>query len=82
MAVRQTPVCDRCDQEIHPNPVLGDLQGGPVEVRFPAFTVELDLCEECMDELYVEFGQHGRRGTGGAAKGADQLLYLPVVPAE
>lgn len=72
-------VCNRDGKEIKPNPALADLQGGPVEIRFPAFAAKLDLCEECMDELYELFGRHGDRLPGkGAAKGTEMLAYLPV----
>lgn len=83
MAIRQIPMCDRCGKEIRPNPALADLQGGPAEIRFPAFGVKLDLCEECMDELFEEFGRHGNREPQfGAARGTDQLNYLPFTPAQ
>lgn len=80
MADRVTKVCNRCGKEIKSNPVLGDLQGGPVEIRFPAFTGTGDLDEECMDELFELFGRFlDRDPTKGAAVGLDQLAYLPVL---
>ncbi|GLY55336.1 hypothetical protein [Lentzea sp. NBRC 102530] len=83
MADVVTKVCDRCRKEIKPNPALGDLQGGPVEIAFPAFLVKLELCEECMDFAYVELGEYGQRIAGrGAAVGVDILKHLPVVPVE
>ena len=80
MADKVTKVCNRCGKEIKPNPVLGDLQGGPVELRFPGFAAKGDLDEECVDELYELFGRFlDRDPTKAAAVGLEQLAYLPML---
>lgn len=83
MAEKIVRLCDRDGKEIHDNAALADLQGGPVQLRFPAFAMDLELCEECMDELYEHYGRHGRRQPGkGAALGVEQLKFLPFIPAQ
>ena len=50
MAETSQRQCDRCPRPILPHPELGDKQGGHHRVAFPAYVVEVDLCEKCVDE--------------------------------
>lgn len=43
--------CDNDGRPISSNPELGDRQGGHHKIGFPAYTIELDLCERCIDTL-------------------------------
>lgn len=75
------PVCTRCGEVIAYDPMLGDLDGGPVHITFPAYTVILeDLCPDCMRSLIEWMG--GRRRPAsyvGTMRGAAKMSHLPRI---
>lgn len=77
--VQMVPVCARCEQPVQYNPALGDEDGGPVIITFPASTVALeDLCTACMKSL-IEWMGGRRRPTNynGSVRGFAKLSHLP-----
>lgn len=77
--VQMVPVCARCDNTFKYDPKLGDEDGGPVFITFPAYTVTLeDLCPDCMKSLIEWMG--GRRRPAsyvGSMRGIAKLSHLP-----
>lgn len=76
MAVAE--LCDRCGELIKTELELADRQGGPVEVRFPAYTQKLALCSACLKVVTLEeIRGLGERVLAGTLTVKDALLYLP-----
>lgn len=77
--VHHIPQCERCDQIIVYNPMLGDLNAGPVHLLLAAYTLHLeDLCAECVASLFQWIG--ARRPPDrytGVLRGKDKMSYLP-----
>lgn len=83
MAVAEVLLCDRCQAQgrttvIEEELDLADRQGGPVEVRFPAYTQKLILCSDCVKvATLAEIRELGERVLAGTLTVRDALLHLP-----
>lgn len=71
------PVCARCGEGIVYDQNLGDENGGPVRLVFPAYTVEMELCPDCMAGLIKWMGRRSPNSYVGTLKGFEKLTYLP-----
>jgi hypothetical protein len=78
MAVAEVLLCDRCGKVIQEELELADHQGGPIEVRFPAYTQKLALCSACLKVVTLfEIRELGERVLAGTLTVKDALLHLP-----
>ena len=83
MPVRKVPVCAKCGSDIEPDPLLGDKQGGLLEIVHMGTTWQLTLCTKCaapLWDLYWEFVELVK--PGGTAIGSEALKYLPRIADE
>lgn len=76
---REVPICERCGEVVVYNPLLGDLNAGPVHLVMGGYTVQLeDICADCMATLFEWMG--GRRAPdsyASAIRGKEKMPYLP-----
>lgn len=78
MAKVEVFVCDLDGKHLPVEPELGDRQGGPVEIVFPAYTQRFVLCADCMARL-DEFRTLGERVLSGTLPLPEAFNYMPVV---
>lgn len=78
MAEADVKRCDfpECGKLILPEPDLWDRQGQPVEIRFAAYSQEMDLCSEHL-ALLDRWRTIGKRRLRGTVPQADAHRYMP-----
>ncbi len=80
MPVREVLDCSKCGATIEEDPLLGDRQGGRVQIVHGAYTQELVLCTKCKEPLFDLYEEYVERVLpGGTAVGAETLRYLPRI---
>lgn len=80
MPTREVLVCSVHKTTIEEDPLLGDKQGGRVNIVMGAVTWELILCTRCKMQLFDLYGEHAEQVVpGGTAVGVETLKYLPRV---
>jgi len=73
-------VCSKCKTIIEEDPMLGDKQGGRVQIVMGADTWELVLGTKHKQPLYDLYGDYVEKYLpGGTATGAETIRYLPRV---
>lgn len=77
MAKIEILVCDICGEPLPTKPELGDQQGGPVDIVFPAYTQRMVLCAKHMQEL-DKYRQVGERVLSGTLPTREAIHHLPV----
>lgn len=78
MAEISVLLCDVCGRHILPEPELGDRQGGPHVIVYPAYRQEIALCSTCVEPL-EQFRHLGVRKLSGAVGAKEALDYLPRI---